>query len=123
MANSATLLDTIPAQFGRLTPTYEYEVVIDTTSTDLDVRTASSSSNRIFVVGFVQSESNSGNVILKSETKSKTLELAANQGIYDKTGPGFIFCSKPGETLTLQASMAIGSLTLYLVEGETFHVD
>lgn len=121
MANTATLRDTIPAQFGRLTPVYEYEVSIDTTGADLSVRAASSSEKRLWVIGLLQSESTSGNLILKSQSKSKTLELATNQGIYDKTGQGFIFCTKPGETFTIQASMAITGLTFYIVEGEAFY--
>lgn len=121
MANSATLRDTIPAQFGRLRPVYEYEVSIDTTGQDLAVRVASATDKRVWVIGLIQSENNSGNLILKSESKTKTLELAANQAIYDKTSQGFIFCTKPGETLTIQASMAISGLTLYVVEGEAFY--
>lgn len=121
MANTATLIDSIPAQFGRLMPVYEYEIGIDTTGEDVEVREASAPDQRIWVIGLLQSETNSGNLILKSESKTKTLELGANQAIYDKTSQGFIFCTKPGETLSLQASMALTGLTLFIVEGPAFY--
>jgi hypothetical protein len=120
MANTATLIDTVSAQVGRQKPVYEYEVVIDTTGTDRSVRVASSTDNRIWVVGILMSEATAGNLILKTATKTKTIELGANQGIFYEVANSWIFATKPGETLTVQASMAC-SFTLYLAEGEFFN--
>lgn len=120
MANTATLIDTVPGQVGRLKPVYEYEVVIDTTGSDLNVRVASATDKRVWVVGLLLSEATSGNLILKTATKSQTLELGANQGIFYEVANSWIFATKPGETLTVQTSMAT-SFTLFLAEGEVFN--
>jgi hypothetical protein len=120
MANTATLIDTVPAQVGRLKPVYEYEVVIDTTGADLNVRAASATDKRIWVVGLLLSEATSGNLILKTATKTKTLELGANQGIFYEVSDSWSFATKPGETLIVQTSMAC-AFTLMLAEGELFN--
>lgn len=119
MANAATLVDTITCIAQNSNSVLEYAVSIDTINSDLTVYTPTTSSNRIFVVGMLQSESNPGNLILKSgatSAKTKTLELAAYQGIYSNVSPGWIYATKPGEALIIQSSMIITNLTLYLRE-------
>jgi hypothetical protein len=128
MANTATLVDTIPASLkNNQGPVFEYEIVIDTVDTDLTVRTPINSTNRVWVVGALMSESTAANLTFKTTTKSQTMELAANQGIYDKASNGFIFATAPGEALVIRSSAAIGStvgknLVLRVIEAQRLFV-
>jgi len=128
MANTATLIDTIPIRVGKIGPVYEYELNIDTTGTDLTVRDPAVATNRIWVVGIFFSESTATNLTLKSgTTKSHTLELASNQGITGFTDQnGFYFVTLPGDSLIIQSSAAITTalgkdLVLRVVEGLAFN--
>jgi hypothetical protein len=110
MANSATLIDTIPVSFKNGGgPVYEYEIVIDTVDTDLNVRVPAVATNRVWLVGALMSDAAALNLTFKTATKVQTIELAANQGIYDKVDGGFIFVGAPGETLIIRSSGAIGA--------------
>jgi hypothetical protein len=119
MANTATLRDTVLNGTGHSPngPVHVYHVEIDTTGDDLTIRTPAAG-NRVFVVGAFMSETNSGNLLLKSgSTYTHTLELSANQGMLVPAENHWIFVTKPGEALIAQASMIILSLMLYVVEG------
>jgi hypothetical protein len=132
MANSATLVDKISADFGGLSPVYEYEVDIDTVDTDLTVHTPSGNDEMnikkaVYVVGVWLSEGTAANVTLisGSNTKSQTFELAANQGLSGLTSKGFYFATKSGEALKIRSSAIISStvgnnLVIRVVEGEKF---
>lgn len=116
MSNTATLVDSIPAQIGGVTSISEYELVIDSTGTDLDVITPGVSTNRIWVIGIWMAESTALSLTLKSEntgtntaSKTQTWELAANQGLTGLVNNSFLFCTKPGEKLTVQSTAAIGT--------------
>lgn len=135
MSNTSTLVDTINSQIGGIGPLYEYEIAIDTTATDLDIRTPSVTANRVFVVGLWIADGASLNLTLKSKTtdnattsKSQTFELAANQGNPGFCTDGFYFATKPGEKLTIQSSVAVQSsvgknLVIRVAEGCAFRVN
>jgi len=131
MSNSSTLVDTIPVQTGGFQTVKEYEIVIDTTATDLDILTPQST-NRLWVVGISLADGAALNLTFKSintttstTTKSRTWELAANQGLTGFIDNGFYFCTGMGEKLTIQSSVAIGAsvgknLVLYVGENPSF---
>jgi hypothetical protein len=128
VANTKTLIDTIPTRVGGVGPVYEYEIVIDTTATDLTIRTPVTATNRLWIVGIWLSEGTAVNLTLKSgTTKSHTLELATNQSLIGKTEKdSFYFVTAPGDDLILQASAAIGAsvgknFVLRVVEGQNFN--
>lgn len=109
MANSATLIDTIPAYYANGNgPVYEYEIVIDTPDTDLTIR-AAESAHRHWISSLLLSEGTALNLTFKTATKTQTLELIANQGIYDKAEGGFVFVGGLSEALIVRSSAAIGA--------------
>lgn len=114
MALTAT--DTIPASVGGLGPVFEYETNLSA-GVDKDIKAASSTTSRVWVVGLLMSEGTATNLTIKTLTKSITIELAANQGIYDKTGKGFIFAGKPGETVTFSSTADVTGLQTHMVDG------
>jgi len=124
MANSATLIDTIPATYkNNIGPVYEYEIAIDTINTPLSIRVPSVATNRLWVVGAFFSDSAALNLTLSTLTKSQTLQLAANQGILEAGNGGYLFVGAPGETLNIQSSTVITAsvgfnLILRLVEAQ-----
>lgn len=125
MASTATLVDTEPAYLSNgIGPVYEYEVSLD--GVDPAVVRTPATGKRIWAIGLLEAETNAGNLILisnsASPSKTKTLELAANQAIYDKVTPGYIFSTKSGEDFALDSSMAIGSITVRVVESDVFYV-
>jgi hypothetical protein len=133
MSNSATLVDVIPVQSGGQPGVSEYEIVIDTTGTDLDIQTPTGT-NRVWLSGFWLSEGTVLNLTFKSKnaagtaSKTQTFELAANQGSIGYISNGFYFVTKPGETFSMQSSVAIGAavgknLVLRVTEAETFRVN
>lgn len=119
MANTASLVDTVRQGTGvsALGPVYEYEIAIDTVDTDLTIRTPDSNA-RLFVVGayFLPTESTTLTFKSGNASKTKPLALSGNQAWYHELKPSWIFCTKRGEALTVQASAALTGLTLYLVE-------
>lgn len=119
MASTATLVDTI--QSTGLPPIKEYQVVLDG-SNPVDILTPTHSTDRVFVVGAQFSDSQAATLeFLSAASKTMTLELAANQGNYDVCKlDGFLFATKPGEKLTLDASAAITQITLFLVEAKDY---
>lgn len=77
--------------------------------------------NRIFLVGLNFSETSAVNLqLISNNTTIHTLELGANQGTWDKVGNGFIFATKTGEALKLQASADISSILIYTIEATTY---
>lgn len=124
MTSTVTLVDTEPTEVGRESSgVFEYELSLDGVSGAQLVRTPSVGSNRVWVVAMLVSESSAGNLVLKSgspASKTKTLELAANQGIYDKVNGGYVFSTKSGEALYVDSSMAVSSLTIKVIESAIF---
>jgi hypothetical protein len=123
MANTATLLTTCPQGTGASAngPVFALQIGIDTPNTDLTVFTPKSPTSRLFIVGMVMSESQSGSVSLKSGSAyTQTLSMGAFQGLGLPVASHWLFVTRPGDALILQASMNVSSLVLYVVESEHF---
>lgn len=121
-ANSATVQTALPIRVNGLGPVYPYVVAFDTTSSDLTIRTPSSG-NMVCIVGMQMSETNAANLIFTSgSTQLLTLELAANQGVYDPIDEGASFCTQPSEALKIQTSAAITNMLLYVIEAKYLNV-
>jgi len=127
MSNTSTKVDTIPVQIGGMYALNEYEIAIDTLATDLVIQVPEST-NRIWLVGLSIAETNALNLTFKSVnpntlavSKSRTMELAPNQGTPGYIDNGFYFVTNQGEQLSIQSSMPIGSTVgknLVLLVGE-----
>jgi len=126
MANTANKVDDLPVQIGGGIGVAEYEISIDTVNSDLTVRTAPNSTDRIWITGILFSENASGKLVIKSKNgatvnKSKTIELGANQGAWEGVKNSFLFATKAGDDLVVQSSMLLTSLTLFTTDGYRFN--
>lgn len=115
-ANSATAQTAMPIRVGGVGPVVPYVVAFDTTATDLTIVTPASD-KMACIVGWLASETSATNVTITSaSTANVALELAANQGIYDKIQNGVVYCTQPGEALKIQVSTAVSSMFLYVIQ-------
>lgn len=120
MANTATLLYTLPARAQKAGPIKVYSVSIDTTGADLTICTPASG-NSVYIVGLAVSEATAANVTIKSgSTTLWVAELAANQGILLPVENGFLMATAKGQALVLQSSAAVSNLLLHVVEAAAY---
>lgn len=120
-----SVVDTEPVHYtGLRGGVIEYEGSISSGEGDLLIRTpAAGTGNRIWIVSMFFSESVAINMTIKSgSSKTKLLKLAANQGVYDKVGAGYLFSTLPGEPLTIATSATLSSVTIRVVESPTFGI-
>lgn len=121
MANTATLIQTIPCSFSSagFSLVSQYAVVFDTLSVDLTIHTPAAA-NRAAVVGLYYAESNAHNLIWKSaSTTLVTLEMPASSGQFKGlgVGDGALVVAKVGEALIAQVTTAvISSALVYVAE-------
>ena len=114
-----SLYDTINLGTGgaRAIKVYKGDLAAATEATILTPDAA----NRVFVVGLIFGETSATNLQFKSGSSAIfTLELAANQAVYDKVGDGFMFATKAGEALKLESSAVLSSVMISVVEAKLF---
>ena len=116
-ANTATVQAALPIRLPNgVGPVYPYVVAIDTTGSDLTIRTPATG-NMVCVVGWQFAETNAANITFKSGTTTNVVfELAANQGVLESIHREPLYCTQPSEALKVQSSAAISSLLFYVVE-------
>lgn len=51
-------------------------------------------------------------------SKTQTFELAISQGLWDKTGLGYVFCTRPGENLLVACSTTVSSVRFKVIQSE-----
>lgn len=118
MANSSTLVSSCSMRGKTI---YAYRVVVDTTGSDLTIRTPLTG-NHIFLMGIIGSEASATNITWKSGANTLvTTEQAANQGLWAPVSRGsFYLFTEKGSALVMQASVAVDSLLMYVAEESTF---
>ncbi|MBY0404552.1 MAG: hypothetical protein K2X66_11685, partial [Cyanobacteria bacterium] len=73
--------------------------------------------NRIYLMGLTFCESASLTLTLSSATTALIqFKLAANQGIYDKVGGGYLLATKPNEALTVVSTGNISAIVFHIIE-------
>lgn len=75
--------------------------------------------NRIFLVGFSFNEGTGVTLVLKSAAtpnKSHTFEFSANTAVIFRPAPGFIWATKPGDALIINASAIVTSINIHVIE-------
>ena len=116
MANTSTLLATLPIKLYGTTSVYMYSIAIDTINTDLTIRTAASGKVQA-IVGMIHDESANHTMIIKSNTT--TIARFEKAGSYQFTiGGGVMACSVPGQAIVLNASAAIDAILVYVMEAD-----
>lgn len=118
---AATLIDDVPARIGSLERVLEYKAVVDNPGTPFDIYEPSDSANRVWILGYFQSNDAAANITFSTATKSRTLKLGAYQGVWDKPGLGYVFVGKPGEAVSFDASAALADVTIIVGEGSVFY--
>lgn len=118
MANSATLVSTTTRR-GKAT-VYGYKVVIDTTATDLTIRTPTGVA-KIFLIGAYLSDGTAMNITFKSGSTTLCIpELAANQDLQVSVPCGdvdsFILATESAQALVIQSSAALTAGILFVAE-------
>ncbi len=115
MANSSSLVDTLPVHFdtGLGRPVEEHQVVIDTINTDFTLKSGVTG-QRYFGVYLLLTQAATANVILKSgSSKSRTTALTLNSPV-----SGVLFITKDGEDLKIQSDTA-ATIIVQVVEVES----
>jgi hypothetical protein len=114
MANTSTLLGTLPIKLYGNTAVYMYSVAIDTINTDLTIRTAAAGKMQA-IVGMIHDETSNHTMLIKSNTT--IIGRFEKAGSYQFTiGGGIVACSVTGQAIVIQASAAIDSILIYIVE-------
>jgi len=122
MANTSTLIQTIPCSFATssFTNVYQYAVAFDTLAADLTIHTPSSPEMRSAVVGLYYAEADAHGLIWKSAANTLvTLQMPTNSGQFKGVGPGdgAIVVTKAGEALIAQVTTAVvASMLVYVAE-------
>ncbi len=122
-ANTATDLGSLPIRINGSGPVEVYKINIDTVDTDLTVHTPPSG-NMACVVGVQLSETSAANLKFKSSTSTEVWipELATNQGILTKIGPGVDFCTFSSQALVVQSSANISNMVLYVINAKNLNI-
>ena len=121
MANTATLIQTIPCSFSTsgFSLVSQYAVAFDTLTSDLTIHTPAAG-NRVALVGLYYAETDAHNLIFKSaSTTLVTLQMPASSGQIAGlgTGNGALIVTKAGEALVAQVTTAvISSMLVYVAE-------
>lgn len=120
MSNTATAQAALPIRVGGAGPVIPYVLTFDTTNTDLTIVTPGTG-KMAAIVGMWMSQTAATNIILTSgTTQLVTLQLAGNEGIYDKINSGAIFITQPAAALKIQVSVAVPSMLIYVVQAAYF---
>jgi hypothetical protein len=114
MANTSTLVGTLPISCYGSSAVYMYTVTIDTVDTDLTVRTAAAGKMHA-IVGLVHDDNTNHIMTFKSGTTSiARFEKTAS---YQFTiGGGIMLATKPGEALVIRSTAAVDLLLVYVLE-------
>ncbi len=121
-SNTATEKTALPIRVYGVGPVRPYEITLDTTDTDLTIRTPVSG-NMACIVGIDLSEGTAANVTFSSASDTNLyLELAANQGLAQNIGQGIFYCSQPGEALKVKSSAAITGFWINVIEAARLEV-
>lgn len=120
MANSATLVATVPRQ-AQKGVVLSYRIAIDTANTNLTIHTPSLP-NRVFLVG--QTICDGTPVTLSYYTDSVllvSLEFGPNQGmsVPVQDSPSWTLATAAGEPLIIRASDVVTSGIIHIVEAPT----
>lgn len=113
MANTSTLIDTLPISVYGASSVEMYVVNIDTVDTDLTIRAAVAGKFHA-MVGFLLDDSANSVVTFKSNTTTiATLEKGYSYN--SNIGDGVILTSKIGEGLVIRSTHAIDAITIYVI--------
>lgn len=120
-ANVATAQAALPGRVGVYSgPIIPYVVTLDTTASDVTVRTPDSD-KMVCLVGANWAEASAANVTWKSgSTTLVTWELPANASVGQELGNGAVLCSGVGQALKFQVSVVISTMLLYVIETANF---
>ena len=116
MANTSTLLTTLPIKLYGSTAVYMYTVAIDTINTDLTIRTAATGKVQA-IVGMIHDETSNHTMLIKSG--STTIARFEKAGSYQFTiGGGIMACSVQGQAIVINASATIDTILIYMIESD-----
>jgi hypothetical protein len=136
MANARTLITTVDAPAGNLSPIYQIRVNLDSigdftvltpggsiTYPDSQVLTTGKAEDRFFVVGAIKGEASTGTLTFKTNaTEIMTVDLSSFIG-KDFISNSFWFCGQAGAPFVVAQSDAVNTEILLLVAlGKTFEV-
>lgn len=114
MANTSTLVGTLPISCYGGSSVFMYTIVIDTIDTDLTIRTAAAGKMHA-VVGMVHDDNT--NHIMTFKTNTTSIARFEKTASYQFTiGGGIVMATKPGEALVIRSSAAVDLLLVYLIE-------
>jgi len=111
-------LYTLPIRIGGVGPVHVISGSL-TSSTDEIIYTPAAD-KCAFLVGQLFSETDATNITYKSGSDTiVTVELATNQGIYDKVSEGIITASEMGAVLIANPSVSVSSAVFYVIEAKS----
>lgn len=108
MANTATLIDTQPWGTGNIGPIKVYNINLSSTNTDLTVLSATSTTERIFVVAQGLAEANAATIRYISQSGNLVGTVATTTGSKTITGTSTLFTTFSNST-TFSASSGFGA--------------
>jgi hypothetical protein len=117
-ANTATDLGTIRASFdGKPYDVRVFLVSYDTTGQDLTVLAATDSNTSVCEAGMFFSNTAAMDFTFTPKTSNTiTLNLGANQGVYNKMTRGVGLCTVPGYSWKVKSTAAFSAL-IYFIQG------
>ena len=117
-----TELYTIPARIGGAGPIH---VIYGSLGAATDETIYSPAADKTaFLIGALVSEGSATNMTFKSGSETiAILELAANQGIWDKINSGVIMAAEEGEDLVANPSVAVSAATFFVIEASSLVFD
>lgn len=108
MANSAVLIDTQNGGMGGIGPIKVYNINLSSTNTDLTVLSATTTSDRIYVVGLALAEATAANYRFISQSGNLVGTVATTTGSKTVTGTSTLFTTFSNST-TFSSSSGFGA--------------
>lgn len=123
MANSATAQAALPIKYAGVSAVIPYAIVIDTTAQDLIVRAPADGSHAA-IVGLFYRETSAHVLTIKSGTTTLVAieHVAADAPGYYGIGSGILAMTAAGEDLIIQSSVAISTMLMHVIEGNSFFI-
>lgn len=120
-ANTATNIYDVQQRVYGIGPVHYYNIAIDTTGQDLTIRTPQAG-NSVCIVGMYMDETSATNLTFKSGSTTMVIpELPASTLIWGLSSITPL-CTDEDAALKIQASVAITSILLQVVEGKHFNI-